>query len=201
VEPSDEALVSWAIDGDDDALSTLLQRHGASLRAQISSLIGDKWQSIIDADDVLQVSYLEAFLRIATFQNRGEGSFLAWLKRIATNNLHDAIEQLSRLKRPQPEDRIVPSGDNSAVALLERLGCTSTTPSRHAGRREVAQAVESAISRLPDDYAKVVKLYDLEGQAVSDVAASLGRTVGAVYMLRARAHDRLREAFGSISQV
>lgn len=198
IEPS--ALLMRAVAGDEDALTTLLRAHGPAVRAQVAAAIGARWQNVLDADDVMQVTYLEAFLRIDRFQPRGESAFTAWLAQIARNNLRDAVDELSRQKRPQPQDRIVASGEESAVALMDQLGCTTTTPSHHAGRREVAQAVAHAVARLPDDYATVVRLYDLEGRPVGEVAASLGRSEGAVFMLRARAHDRLREAFGSASQ-
>lgn len=192
-----EDEIKKAAQGDEEALALLLRRHGPGVRAMISTAIGRQWQSILEADDVMQVTYLEAFLRIDRFEFRGENSFPAWLSQIARNNLRDAIDELSRLKRPQPENRVVASSDESAVRLVEQLGCTTTTPSRHAGKREVAHAVESAINGLPDDYAQVVRLYDIEGRNARDVAAALGRSEGAIYMLRARAHDRLREALSS----
>ena len=40
----------------------------------------------------------------------------------------------------------------------------------------------------------------LEGADVGDVASELDRSQGAVYMLRARAHDRLKGILGSASQ-
>lgn len=194
---SEAQLTAKAVQGDEDALTELLRRFGPNVRAHIESALSEKWRSVLDPDDVMQVSYLEAFMRIDRFEPRGDGSFAGWLNQIAKNNMRDAIDELSRLKRPQPDQRVVGSSDESAVLLLEQLGCTTSTPSRHAGKREVAQAVESAITGLPDDYASVVRMYDIEGKGVGDVAAAMGRSEGAVYMLRARAHDRLREALGS----
>ena len=42
----------------------------------------------------------------------------------------------------------------------------------------------------------MIRLYDLEGRPIAEVAAEMGRSSGAVHMLRARAHDRLRELLG-----
>jgi len=53
---------------------------------------------------------------------------------------------------------------------------------------------------LPPDYEKVVRLYDLQCKSAVEVAAELGRSEGAVYMLRARAHERLKQELGSSSQ-
>jgi RNA polymerase sigma-70 factor (ECF subfamily) len=199
MEQSDDSLVSLAGQGDDNAMTLLLQRHGPAIRARLSTEIRGKWQSVLDADDVMQITYLEAYLRIDRFEPRGEGSFAAWLTHIAKNNLRDAIEGLERQKRPPPDARVLANPDESAAALFDQLACTTTTPSRQAGRKEILKAVHSAITTLPDDYATVVKMYDLEGRTVGEVAETMGRTSGAVYMLRARAHDLLRETLGSAS--
>lgn len=193
----EEELVSRAVTGDEDALTTLLRRHAPALRRKIAPAIGAKWRNVLDADDVLQVTYLEVFLRVQNFVPRGPSSFAAWLGRIAQNNLRDAIRELERLKRPHPDRRVeAAGGEESAFQLLEQLGCTTSTASRHAARDEVRLAVETALQNLPEDYASVVRQYDLEDRSAAEVAQAMGRSTGAVYMLRARAHDRLRESFG-----
>jgi len=150
---------------------------------------------------VLQVTYLEAFLEIERFTPRGPGSFLAWITHIAENNLRDAVKGLERAKRPDPRKAVRgPAGHDSYVALVELLGTTNSTPSRHAARGEAGSFLERAIAALPPDYEKVVRMLDLEGRAVSDAARDLGKTPGAVHMLRARAHGRLRELMGPESQ-
>ncbi|HEY3242379.1 MAG TPA: sigma-70 family RNA polymerase sigma factor, partial [Phycisphaerae bacterium] len=65
---------------------------------------------------------------------------------------------------------------------------------------EISREMAAAIGKLPADYAKVVRMYDLEGRSVAEVAAAVGRSEGAVYMLRSRAHDRLRELLASASR-
>ena len=79
----DDNLISRAVDGDEDALSELLVRTDAALREQFYGRIGRRYRGAFSEDDVLQVTYLEAFLRIGQFQPNGEGSFLRWLIRIA----------------------------------------------------------------------------------------------------------------------
>ena len=90
--------------------------------------------------------------------------------------------------------------DDSYVALVELLGATMTTPSIVAARSVLQSALDQALNTLPADYAKVVRLYDLEGRDAKEVAQLMGKSPGAVYMLLARAHDRLRDALGSGSQ-
>ena len=196
---SDQALLESAAAGDVDALSELLARLAPKLRAEID--INPTWQGLLDADDILQISFLEAFLRIddAIFPNAA--AFYGWLRRVAENNLRDAIKGLERQKRPTPARQLTtPVGDESIVQLYELLGVTSATPSRAVAKGEMKSALEQALAALPDDYAAVIRDYDIEARSISETASRLGRSAGAVHMLRARAHDRLRDLLGPESQ-
>lgn len=194
-------LLRAAVRGDEKALASLLKDITPQLRGRIAAKISPAWQGTLDADDVLQVTFVEAFLQIEAFTDRGDGSFLAWLSHIAENNLRDAVKALERAKRPDPRRQVHASGnDDSYVALVELLGYTSTTPSRAAARGEIHTALDTVLSQLPPAYEQVVRMLDLEGRAPAQAAEALGRSVGATHMLRARAHDRLRELLGSQSK-
>lgn len=196
---SEAARLKKAVDGDADALTELLREHGPSVERTLR--IDRVWQTMLEPADVMQVTYLEAFLQIASFDLARSGSFEAWLRRIAENNLRDAIRGLTRQKQPQPRDRVRPQADGQSIAgLADLLGVTTTTPSQTVRRDEACEYLEQAIEALPDDYARAVRLYDLEGRTIAEVAEALGRSTGAVHMLRARAHDRLREHLGGPSQ-
>jgi RNA polymerase sigma-70 factor (ECF subfamily) len=200
---SDPALLAKAIDGDRAALAQILASSGPVVRSRIAPKIGAPWQAMIEPDDVMQVTYLEAFLRIERFTDRGPGSFVAWLTQIAENNLRDAIKELERMKRPSPRKQVRPSGGadgDSYMALVEILGVTITTPSVHAARGEVQNALDAALKKLPPDYERVIHYYDLQGLAAAQVGEKLGKSPGAVYMLLARAHDRLKDVLGTESQ-
>ncbi|MHC4065555.1 MAG: RNA polymerase sigma factor [Planctomycetota bacterium] len=191
-------MLEKAVRGDAASLRALLEQYGPGVRDSLARKIGRQWRSILDADDVMQATYLEAFLQAEQLMARTPAAFIGWLTRIAENNLRDAIQVLEREKRPHPRKRVRPGAEgDSHAALLELLGATSTTPSRDAARHEAAEIIDSAISRLPDDYGKAVRLYDLEGRSASEVAATMNRSEAAVHMLRNRAHQRLRTLLGS----
>lgn len=198
---TDETLLAQAAKGDDDAMTALLQKYGPQVRRRINGRIAERFRSAFDEDDVMQVTYLEAFLRSDGFAPKGLGGFIAWLTRIAENNLRDAVKELQRAKRPPREKRITAIGDESYVCLLETLGSQTTTASRHAERHEAKSILESCLRQLPPDYSKVVQLQELEGRPASEVAKLMDRSVGAVYMLRARALARLLELLPSASRI
>jgi RNA polymerase sigma-70 factor (ECF subfamily) len=190
----EQVLIDRAVAGNADALTDLLREHGPAVARRLN--ISPAWQSMLDADDVMQVTYIEAFMQISRFDTSRGTPFSAWLERIAQNNLRDAVRGLSRQKQPQPRDRVQVTAGDSYDGLVEMLGATSATPSRAAGRQEILSMLDAAINRLPADYASVVRLYDLDGRPIAEVASTLNRSAGAVHMLRARAHDALRETLG-----
>ena len=196
---SASSLIAQAVQGNHDALATLLRKHGPRIRQHLR--ISRTWRGSFDADDVLQVTYLEAFLRIRQLISREPAAFAAWLRTIAENNLRDAIKELGRGKRANPRRRVrPPTLDQSTVLLLERVARTSMTASRIVVGKEAQEALRQAVAQLPQTYRTVVELYDLEGKSPTEVSQTLRCSAGAVHMLRARAHDRLREILGSESK-
>lgn len=191
-------LLELAVNGDNDALSRLLKQHAASVRRAIGGQIPRRWRSLLFEEDVIQETFADAFHDIRRFDPNGDGSFGGWLSSLAKCNLRDAIRMLEAEKRGGDRKRVEVrlSGDSHA-ALIELLSSDGTTPSRHAICDEARSVLQQAIRKLPPDYRKVVGMYDLEGENIEKTASALGRSHGAVYMLRARAHDWLRELMGA----
>lgn len=197
---SDEELLLKAVGGDEAALCDLLERVGLTIQSEITRKIGPQYNGTVEADDIMQVTCLEAFLRIRQFAPTGANAFVAWLRRIAENNLRDAIRELERDKRPSPGKRVRAGGDDSYVELIERIAASSATASRAVARDEAKGAVQRALEQLPPDYALAVRLYDLDGLSGPEVAERMGRSHGAVRMMLARARERLAEVMGAESK-
>ena len=81
--------------------------------------------AVLGVEDVLQVTYLEAFLRIKQLRSSSIEGFTAWLAKIAQNWVRDAVIALNSLKRPDPDRRLTARDpDDSANALLEVVGAS-----------------------------------------------------------------------------
>ncbi|MBK9118219.1 MAG: sigma-70 family RNA polymerase sigma factor [Phycisphaerales bacterium] len=195
---SPDERVARAARGDHEALAELLEEVGPEVRRRLS--ISPLWQAAIEAADVMQVTYLEAFLRVDQLRGESTETFRAWLTRLADNNLRDAIRALECAKRPDPRRRVGHDRSESMASLMDEIGGVERTASQHIAEQEAEVALRAALVRLPRLYRLVVEQYDLEGRGIQEVAQELGRSPGAVYMLRARAHDRLRELLGSGSR-
>lgn len=186
--------VRSAVSGDRNALERLLGHFHPSLKEELSNRIGPRFRGRIEVEDVLQVIYLEAFLGIGGYRPGTVNAFQNWLRKIARNNLNDGIRGLkARIRCEFPEPMKQRNAHDSHTSLLQLIVTSDTTPTEYLSREEIKRLVEAAIDKLPHDYAMVVRLYDLDRQPIETVATSMNRRPGAVYMLRARAHDHLRE--------
>lgn len=198
---TEQDVLDRAINGDREALASLLEQSGPEVRRIIESEFPKRFQSSLSMDDVMQQTYADAFVGIKRFVPRGEGAFRAWLIRLAKRNLVDAIRMLSAEKRGGSRRQMeTPAPEASYAALYEYILRSLSTPSRKMAGREAQLALEEALAQLPSHYAQVVRLYDLAGQSIEDVAKAVGRSVGATYMLRSRAHDWLVERMGPASR-
>lgn len=197
----DDALLERAVAGDGEALATLLEQHGPQVRRSLEGKIPPRWQAVLSVDDVMQETYIDAFLDVGRFDPRSPEAFTAWLLTIARRNLVDALRMLDAEKRGRNRRQAQPRPMQASLTLLyERIAGSRSTPSQHAAREEVVAALRRAVSDLPPAYRTVIELYDLDCRPVDDVAGLLQRSAGAVFMLRARAHRFLAQMLGTRSQ-
>jgi RNA polymerase sigma factor (sigma-70 family) len=110
-----------------------------------------------EAEDVLQESFLDAFLRIQTY--RGESTFGAWLKRIVVNR---SINQAKRKKL------VFADLSGSAEMILEEDEQESPMPECSV------DDVRTAVSALPDGFRIVFTLYMFEDWSHKQIADELG---------------------------
>lgn len=200
MDASEKELLIEAGAGNESALGRLLESHAPAVRQSIAGRIPAHFRPVLSEDDVLQQTFADAFRDINRFEDRGEGAFSAWLTSLARCNLQDALKMLEAQKRGGDRRQVQSRTDDlSEQFLLEVLCRTDTTPSRYAARDEARTILKARLAELPEDYRTVVENYDLLGKSIEEVSQQMNRTPGAVYMLRARAHDRLRRLLGDTS--
>ena len=92
-------LITKAQSGDEVALNELLLIYWTPLRKHVAHTIPRQIQGVVDADDILQQTYLQAMQHIGQFSPQGVHSFYGWLKTIATNCAQDTFRRLKSAKR------------------------------------------------------------------------------------------------------
>jgi RNA polymerase sigma-70 factor (ECF subfamily) len=89
----DVELCSHAALGERAAFGELVRRHGSAVRGVLRRM----GAAPAEADDVAQDAFLTAFERIAEF--RGEGTFAAWVKKIAARLYLRRLQREKKLGR------------------------------------------------------------------------------------------------------
>lgn len=195
---SDSALLQQAVEGNAVSLSALLKRHAGSARRAVAGRIPRRWRSVLSEDDVLQQTFADAARDIRGFVGETDRAFAKWLQRLTECNLRDAIRMLEAEKRGGNRKRVeLPGTGDSHQGLLSMLSADGSTPLHHTSNEELRSVLEASIAKLPEAYRTVIRMVDLGGASVGEVSAVIGRSRGAVYMLRARGHERLREVLGA----
>lgn len=194
------SLVERAAAGDAVATTVLLTRSHAELRRFVASKIPRDLQSIIDADDVLQDTKVNAYRNLHRFEHRGDDSFDRWVATIALRRLRTEIQRHRALKRGGGRADASTVPDNSIVAMLDLMGGPEKTPSRRVARQEALSAVRAALELLPEHYRQAVQLVYLDGLSHEDAARRMGRTASAVHNMCHKAKRKLVETLGSRSR-
>ncbi len=129
-----------------------------------------------EAEDMLQESFTEAFIKLSTF--RYESSFGSWLKRIVINKC------INELKRRKAE-----------LVLTENI--PDSNPDTDKKDIETVKLkvndVMRAMERLPEGYRIIFSLYLLEGYDHAEIAQIMGITESTSKSQFSRAKQKLKE--------
>ena len=113
----DVELCSHAATGERRAIGELVRRHGSAVRGVLRRMGAQS----TEADDVAQDAFLTAFERVAEF--RGEGTFAAWVKKIAARLYLRRLQKDRKLglltAEPVEDEAEAPRGDADATIDLE----------------------------------------------------------------------------------
>jgi RNA polymerase sigma-70 factor, ECF subfamily len=140
-----------------------------------------------DAEDVLQNTFLNALTHLADFQ--GRSSLSTWLYRIASN---EAL-MLMRRKKPTFNIEDVQTEDSDEGLMPEIFVDWSLLPEDELLTGESKQALDDAISKLPEPLRMVFVLRDIEDISIKETAEILNLTETNVKTRLLRARMYLRE--------
>ncbi|HSK08375.1 MAG TPA: sigma-70 family RNA polymerase sigma factor [Vicinamibacterales bacterium] len=173
-------LVERARAGSADALNELYARYGRRLLGLIRLRMGRGLRDRLDSGDILQATLLRSFERIGQFRGEAGGSFMAWLARIAENEIRDRADFHGRQRREAA--RAVP---------IEAAGQAVTSHVRTAVSQLIADEEAARLERVLDTleaaHREVILLRKFEELSWGEIAARMDRTEDACRMLLTRA--------------
>ncbi len=171
-------LLRQAQQGSPEAAEALLRAHAPRLLAFIRLRMGPTLRARMESRDILQESLLKAYRSLDGFQGRQRRSFVAWLARVAANEIADQRAFHGRQRRDAGLDAPL---DEDVVAQRVR----SLTSRVALGQQ--ARRVEAAMESLDAHYREIIVLRKLQELSYKEIGQQLDRSGDACRMLFARA--------------
>lgn len=125
------------------------------------------------AEDLMQDSFIKVLTRIKTFRWKEQGSFTAWIRKIAVNTCLNYLEKNRKLRKVEvDEDKIWQSGyEYESVENILLSNDESEMESINQAEFSKEEMFE-ALSQVPEPFRIVFNLYAIEGykhQEISDL--------------------------------
>ncbi|MEZ6194923.1 MAG: sigma-70 family RNA polymerase sigma factor [Planctomycetota bacterium] len=187
----DVALMLAFKRGDYNAFAVLVDRHQRPLVRFFFGFVGDRQR----AEDAAQEVWRKIFRARRDYEPRAR--FTTFLYRVARNHWIDTCRAASKrgteysLDRPlKGEDgpgagAFVPSGEETPLEAMENL--------------ELKEAIEVALSQLPDGQREVFAMAEFQGLKYAEISEILEIPVGTVKSRMFNAVRRLRELLKAVS--
>ena len=177
-------LVNRARAGTPGALDDLYRRCAPRLLALIRLRLGAGLRSRLESRDILQATLMKSFQQLPQLRNAETGSLMAWLARIAENEIRDQADFHGRARRDAHRDTPI---DTAALGIAEDLPSALS----RVILGEQAERLEQAMEALSADHREIILLRKFEEQSFAEIARRLGRSEDACRMLLARAMTAL----------
>jgi RNA polymerase sigma-70 factor (ECF subfamily) len=174
----DRALVDAVLSGDADAFQHLVERDARLVIGVCTRILRDP----AEAEDVAQEAFLKAYQALGTF--RGDGSFGAWVTRIAVRRAGArlAARHAGRSLQIESHDGAIVDGLRAGMDLeLEAIN------------DEDRSALWAAVAALPSGQRQTVALRFTQDLSIDEIAALTGTPAGTVKSRLHRALRSLRE--------
>ena len=176
---SDATLVTNYINGDETALTLLINRHQQRLYSFIYSKVYDRDVT----EDVFQDTFIKVIRSLKLGNYNEEGRFLPWVMRIAHNLVIDYFRKNNRMPKFKN------SGDFDIFSVLSDGALNAEA---ELIRSQIHYDIRNLVEQLPDDQRTVLKMRiynDMSFKEISEntsvsINTALGRMRYALINLR-----------------
>ncbi len=154
---SDNQLLQEYLNGNLEALNTLIKRHKSKIFTSILVLV----KNTEAAEDIFQDVFIKVIDSLHTNKYNDEGKFLPWVLRIAHNMCIDSFRKTKR----SPINLI---GDNSEIS--EMVVAPNGTIQHYLENNETNNSLRILIDSLPEDLREVLILRHYADKSFKEIA-------------------------------
>ena len=194
--PTPRNPLSWfepARRGDAAALERAMEPFRRYLMVIADRVIDPALATRVDPSDLVQETFLIAQRKLASFRGSTDSEWRAWLKTIMLNHLMN-------LRRSFPDSRnrgLIVSLSDDLVGSGGASRKPSSTPSQFIRLKERDQAIDAALSLLPEHYRAVVRWRSVDRLSFDEIGTRLNVSADAARKVWARALPILKQSLGS----
>ena len=157
---STAALIERVKSGDAAARDLLLCRFLVPMRRWAHGRLPGRARDLLDTDDLVQGTFLRTLNHLGSIPLDGEGSFLAYLRRVLLNRITDQIRRTDRW--PGRDELPDPLPDAGPSPLEEAIG------------QEALERYDRALQTLPGMQQEAIMLRLEMGFGYDEIASALG---------------------------
>ena len=163
-EANDAFLVKSYIEGDEHALSVLINRHQHRIYSFIFSKVFDK----DIAEDIFQDTFIKVIRTLKRGKYNEEGKFLPWVMRISHNLVIDHFRKNKRM--PKFEN----SGDFNIFSVLSDSGLNAE---KQIIKDQIEADVKELIKELPEDQLEVLVMRIYKDMSFKEISERTGVSI------------------------
>ncbi|MBK0369999.1 RNA polymerase sigma factor [Flavobacterium agrisoli] len=175
----DALLVKNYVEGDENALASLIKRHESKIYGFIYSKVNDRDVS----DDIFQDTFIKVIRTLKSNSYNEEGKFLPWVMRIS----HNLIVDYYRKNKKMPMHR-----ETEEFSIFSIMSDNSLTIENQMILDQVEVDLKKLVAELPEDQKEVLimRMYqDMSFKEISELTGvsintALGRMRYALMNLR-----------------
>lgn len=161
---TDAVYVRNYIQGDEKALSKLIDRHQQRIYSFIYSKVFDKDV----ADDIFQDTFIKVIRTLKRGKYNEEGKFLPWVMRIAHNLVIDFFRKSNRM--PKFENK----GDFNIFSVLQD-NCLDAE--KQMVKTQIECDVRNLIKELPEDQREVLVMRIYKEMSFKEISENTGVSI------------------------
>src|SRR6266849_7309228 len=183
-ETNEAGLIARILGGEKELFHELIRPYERMVYLTLFSIVRNE----PEAEDGAQEAVINAYRHLASF--RGEAKFSTWLTTIAINEGRKRLRKAKTAAEESIEEEAEGyEGDYTPAPLMD----WREIPLETLERKEIREALRSAVAELPGIYREVFTLRDLEELNVEETAQALGINPGAVKVRLQRARMMLQK--------
>ena len=161
---SDKELITLYLDGDEDAISSLVERYKEKLYTSIYLLVKDKFL----AEDFFQDTFCKVIDTLQSGKYKEEGKFLPWAMRIAHNLCIDHFRKVKRKPAIQTRDN---------WDIFESINLSEPGADDRIIRNQNHSDLRKMIDLLPEEQREVIVMRHYADLSFKEISSLTGCSI------------------------